>query len=87
MFSSYSLMLASLLTLMLLQMYSEDGTAWQGMSHFVKRMVADMEALITAEYLAVDKPRSCPALSKIAYISKTFVAYLEALTVAVSYFA
>ena len=48
------------------------------MSHFVKRMVADVEALSTAEYPAVEEPCSGPALSKIAYISKTFVAYLEA---------
>ena len=56
------------------------------MSHFVKQMVADVEALSTAEYPAVEEPCSGPALSKIAYISKTFVAYLEALMVAVSYF-
>ena len=64
---SYLLMLASLLTLMLLQMYS------QGMSHF---MVADVKALSTAEYPAVkdSEPCSCPALSKIAYMSKTFAA-------------
>ena len=70
MFSSYLLVLASLLTLMLLQMYSE----------------ADVEALSTAEYPAVEEPFSGPAISKIAYISKTFVAYLEALMVSVSYF-
>ena len=39
-----------------------------------------------AEYRAVEGPCSGPALSKIAYISKTFVAYLEAPMVAVSYF-
>jgi len=49
-------------------------------------MVADVEALSSAEYPAVEEPCSFPALSKIAYISKTFVAYLEALMVAVSYF-
>ena len=53
------------------------------MSHF---MVADVEALSTAEYPAVEELCSFPALFKIAYISKTFVPYLEALMVAVSYF-
>ena len=56
------------------------------MSHFVKRMIADVEVLSTAEYPAVEKSCSGPVLSKIAYISKTFVAYLEALMVAVSNF-
>ena len=56
------------------------------MSHFVERMVADVEALSTAEYPAVKESCSGPALSKITYISKTFVAYLEALMVAVSNF-
>ena len=37
-------------------------------------MVADVEALSTVEYLAVKEPRSCPALSKIVYMSKTFAA-------------
>jgi hypothetical protein len=45
-------------------------------------MVADVEALSTAEYPAAEEPCSGPALSKIAYISKSFVAYLEALMVA-----
>ena len=36
---------------------------------------ADVEALCTAEYPEVEKTRSGPALTKTAFLSKTFVAY------------
>ena len=79
MFSSYLLMLASLLTLMLCKCALK-------LAGHVTLCQADDRCLTKAEYRAVEGPCSGPALSKIAYISKTFVAYLEALMVAVSYF-
>ena len=50
------------------------------------RTAADVEALCTAEYPEVEETRSGPALIKTAFLSKTFVAYFEALVAAAPYF-
>ena len=44
-----------------------------------------MEALCTAEYPEVKETRSGPALTQTALLSKTFVAYFEALVAAAPY--
>ena len=49
------------------------------------RTAADVEALCTAEHPEVEETRSGPALNKTAFLSKTFVAYFEALVAAVPY--
>ena len=46
------------------------------------RTAADVEALCTAEYPEVEETRSGTALTKTVFLSKTFVAYFEALMAA-----
>jgi len=59
---------------------------WQGMRRLAPRSAAEVEALGMAEYPQVEESRSGPELPKTAYISKTFVAYFQALVGAAPYF-
>jgi len=59
---------------------------WQGLRRLAPRTAADVEALCIAEYPQIEESRSGPELPKTAYISKTFVAYFEALVGAAPYF-
>ena len=59
---------------------------WQSLRRFAPRSMADVETLVTSDFPAIEATKHSIELPRASYISKHFVAYIEALVGAAPYF-
>jgi hypothetical protein len=63
----------------------DDSTSWRSLSSFRRSTAGDVETLAESEFAEIAESSSGPALPACPKISKTFVAYLEALVAVAPY--
>ena len=59
---------------------------WQGVRYFAPKSMTDVETLLAADFPAIEASKHSIALPRAPYISKHFVAYIEALVGAAPYY-